>query len=1355
MKKTITTFLFLTLYLYPIVRGQMSYWSETAERNIPQPDIKTTKSVFYDLQIENMRTVLESVPERIPGERQKSDFFILLPTPEGFVDTFEIFKTALMHPGLQAKYPGISTFSAIKKNNPAVIATLDITYRGVHAMVFEEGKQWFIDPVNRFDSIQYQVYYKSDFITNKKMNCLVSEEHTTLSSASPQSVDRNFRECGLRRYRTCVAATGEYTQYHGGTIQGAMSAIVTTINRVNTILRMDMAIDLQLIENNDLVIYTDGDTDPYSNENGSAMLNQNVNTLNAVIGSDNYDFGHVFSTGGGGVAYLNAVCGGSKAGGVTGSGNPENDPFDIDYVAHEMGHQMGGNHTQNNNCNRESNAAYEPGSASTIMGYAGICSPDIQNNSDPYYHVKSLEEMTAYMYYSNGNSCAEYISLFNSSPEITHIPSGLTLPISTPFELTATAHDPDGDELFFCWEQYDNEVGNNMPPLSTNSQGPVFRSLYPSSSPTRIFPAIDAIVNNQTPTWEVLPSVSRNMNFKVTVRDRVEETGCIDIASSTFNFDASAGPFLVTYPNNQGIEVSAGEEIVVMWDVANTNTGTVNTGEVDIYLSEDGGYTYPHVLALNVPNTGSSTVSMPALETDLARIKIKGRHHVFFDISDNNFSINISNATFVVQADKLFSSLCQGDSDAIVFNSQALLGYEGTISFSINTPLPSGLSAVFTEENISAGASTTLNFLYGDFNPGGTYVLEILVTDGNIERVINLTVILNGSVTSVTLVSPTYEENSILTKPSFLWTHDPNAIFYDLEISPDINFATDVLFFENISGNTFTLTVFLEELSTYYWRVIPKNSCSAGIAATIGIFQTSNCITYFSENVPITIPENLASTVSSTLTVPDNSSGNIADLDVINIFGIHTWMEDLIFTLIKDGNSVRLAEQECGSDEGFSFSFDDSAVLSVIECGLPVGKGLTYRPVENLSVFNGIDPQGEWILQIDDVFNQDGGSLANWGIKICYENSVCRPVGIPVTEGIYIADSECTDEEGWTHYYKSAAAPPETQNEVLLLSIKKDDIVEINPNQVAIGVGPETVLHLNNVQYVPNPGVWYVMSRYWEVTPSVQPGQEGCQVRFYFLEEEAEALTSTAGLVYGTGNLRTFKFETNAGIDPNPQNGHENAGEADFVLFEPSYDDFNIKLYAEFNVDGFSGGGIGAGGELPLPIDLLSFIGKEVQEGHHLIWETANADNFSRFEIESSIDGKNFRNLGTIHYNTGLSKYLFINTIIKSEITYYRLKMINQDESFTYSHIISLTLKKLGTVSVYPNPVRNLLHVKMNNRDTSKNIEIVNNLGQTIGVFTTNNQDVLDINVEHLSSGVYFLRINTDFDLQHIEFIKQ
>jgi hypothetical protein len=629
--------------------AQDNFWQPAPDRaKFQNVEIQALESDFYALDLVSFRKILEAAPTKSPGERMEESYVLLLPTPQGILDTFEIYKAPIMHPELQRKYPGISTYRARQKGGKRITGTLDITYKGFHAMFFDENGQWFIDPINREDTLHYQVYSKKNFRTDKKMNCLVE----TLGEGThevhfEESLDRVFGDCQLRTYRTVVACTGEYAIFHGGTKPLAMSAIVTSVNRVNTIVNMDMAIQLELIPNNDDVVYLNPNTDPYTNNNGVQMLSQNQTTLDNVIGSANYDFGHVFSTGGGGVAYLNSVCNNSlKAGGVTGLPQPIGDPFDIDYVCHEMGHQMGANHTQNNPCNRSNGSAFEPGSASTIMGYAGICNPNVQNNSDAYYHARSLVEMTNRMIFGGGNNCANVVPISNNPPIILSVPDGLTLPISTPFELTGEATDPDGDDLLYCWEQYNNEVNNPMPPLPTNTQGPVFRSLNPDPSPTRVFPNIDAVVNNTMPTWEVLPSVTRGMTFRLTIRDQFEELGCLDQSISTFSFTQSAGPFLVTFPNAAGLQLPSGGLSTVTWDVANTAGGAVNAPTVDIFLSVDGGYTYPETLAVNVPNNGSAEILFPEILTTTARIKVKGHNHVFFDISNNNFELIESCAFF-------------------------------------------------------------------------------------------------------------------------------------------------------------------------------------------------------------------------------------------------------------------------------------------------------------------------------------------------------------------------------------------------------------------------------------------------------------------------------------------------------------------------------------------------------------------------------------------------------------------------------------------------------------------------------------------------------------------------------------
>ena len=642
-----------------------SFWADS-ELSLEQKEL-TEAAAYRALNVDQLALaeILKNAPSQEAMLASQSAVIISFPMPNGENLDFKVVEASVMSAALQNRFPNIRSYRGAGVDNPLLQAHFDLSPNGLHAMIFREGSTVFIDPVQdaaapeKHISYSRNAFFKGTSKTWDGCMALHAGEKAPSTISSGQNSNLTPIQMGsqqfpspvlplvtdngdqLRTYRLALACTGEYAQFHGGTVSGALAAMNTSMVRVNGVFERDIAVRMIIVDNNDQLVFLNASTDPYTNNDGGSMLGQNINTCNSVIGSANYDIGHVFSTGGGGVAYLQSPCGGNKAGGVTGQGSPVGDPFDIDYVCHEMGHQFGGNHTQNNSCNRSSGAAYEPGSASTIMGYAGICSPNLQGNSDDHFHNHSCNEMIAFTVNGNGNSCALISSTSNVPPTVEAGTNGLVIPASTPFELTATGSDSDGGTITYNWEEYDlgpatASGDNNLTNPSGNQ--PIFRSWPSSTSPTRVFPRVADLVNGTTTIGEHLPTYSRQLNFKCTVRDNQLNGGGFADDLLTMNVDGSSGPFIVNAPNG-GETLSAEDSAAITWDVAGTNTGGVNCATVDVYLSVDGGYTWPYELATNVSNNGSATVTLPNVLSSSARIKIKGTNHVFFDISNGNFTI--------------------------------------------------------------------------------------------------------------------------------------------------------------------------------------------------------------------------------------------------------------------------------------------------------------------------------------------------------------------------------------------------------------------------------------------------------------------------------------------------------------------------------------------------------------------------------------------------------------------------------------------------------------------------------------------------------------------------------------------
>ena len=601
-----------------------------------------------------------SVPMEISTE-------LAIPLPNGSVARFHLQESPIMEPELAARFPEIKTYLGQGIDDPSATMRMDITPRGLHAIIHSAEGVVYVDPYWRDDDKAYVSYFKKDFVEDEPFRCLVEAEtkRERREGRSREAAAQRPTGATLRKYRLALACTGEYAvrvcSPNAATVPGTLAAIVTSVNRCSAIYEREFAIRFLLVANTDKLIYLDGSTDPYTNSNGFAMLGQNQSNTDTVIGSANYDLGHVFSTDDGGVANLGVVCSSSKARGVTGRNNPFGDPFDVDYVVHEIGHQFDADHPFNGssgNCdgfNRNGSTAYEVGSGTTIMAYAGICeAQDLALHSDDYFHTVSYDQIDSFTSIGNGANCPESQSTGNNPPSIAAL-TPYTIPSQTPFALTASATDPNGDTLTYCWEEFD--LGAAQDPTADprdNGASPIFRSFPPTTSATRLFPSLTYILNNANvppPTvgdfasGEFLPTTTRAMTFRVTVRDNRAGGGGSNYATTTVSSVSTAGPFALTAPN-AAATLAGGSNQTVTWNAANTESLPVSCANVKISLSTDGGHTFPIVLAETVPNNGSAEVTIPNtanVATTQGRIKVEAIGNIFFDVSDANLTITSTN----------------------------------------------------------------------------------------------------------------------------------------------------------------------------------------------------------------------------------------------------------------------------------------------------------------------------------------------------------------------------------------------------------------------------------------------------------------------------------------------------------------------------------------------------------------------------------------------------------------------------------------------------------------------------------------------------------------------------------------
>ncbi|WP_395054286.1 reprolysin-like metallopeptidase [Flavobacterium sp.] len=651
MKYKLLSVALLVITSFSFAQQKDSFWKSSTKSNVTVLESRMqlpTKNLL-ELDLEALKSSLSNSPKRNSLEKNSS-VRVSLPNENGQIERFSVYENSIMDPALAAQYPEIKSYIGIGIDNPTATVYFSISPLGFKSMTISADKSAvFIEPFSQ-NLTTYSVYKKSDKIQSlSHFECSVVEDAT--EALNPVLLRPNADDSTLRTFRLAMSVTGEYTAYFGGTKALALAAINNSMTRVNGVFEKDFGVRMVLIANTDLVIYTSASTDPYSAAaagSGGAWNAELQNTLTAVIGEANYDVGHLFgaSGGGGNAGCIGCVCvNGQKGSGYTspGDGIPSGDNFDIDYVAHELGHQFGANHTFTTG-NEGTGAHMEPGSGSTIMGYAGITTLDVQPHSDAYFHSFSIQQVTNNI---KTKTCQTNTATGNSIPVVN---AGLdyTVPKSTPYLLTGVATDANGDALTYNWEQFNSQT-TTAAPSATKTTGVNFRSYNSSSSPSRSFPRLQSVLTGATTTAgteitvEALSSVARILNFRLTVRDNRAGGSANNSDDMIVTVNATAGPFSVSVPNT-AISYVGGSSQTITWAVAGTTANGVNCANVDILISTNAGTSWTTLLAAT-PNDGTQAVTIPNTPGTTNRIMVRGTNHIFYDISNTNFTITAGSTT--------------------------------------------------------------------------------------------------------------------------------------------------------------------------------------------------------------------------------------------------------------------------------------------------------------------------------------------------------------------------------------------------------------------------------------------------------------------------------------------------------------------------------------------------------------------------------------------------------------------------------------------------------------------------------------------------------------------------------------
>ena len=1000
-------------------------------------EVKEDNWRFFKFDHQQLKTEISS------SKSQKTTTYspkilLMLPNENGIEEEFVLLNSPVLSPKLQSKHLNIKTFVGSSKSRPNVKARVSYSALGLNAWIMlPDGKHHFIQPLRKTENTYFS--YPRSKRNSVSFSCKTSSEiENTASEVKTVNTmgERSKIASDLKTFRIAISGSGGYTKIwgdddpeNGTNEEDAFAAVISTIHRVNEVFENDFGIHLELVSDLSL-IYPDSDTDPYT----SNISNQLQSTLDEVLGSENYDLGHLFAfsgSGNGDAGSVGNVCQEGKKGSAFSShpfqgSNSEpfmNDYFDIDFVAHEIGHQFGAFHTYSYAYENGSNSA-EPGSGTTIMGYAGITGPDdVVRHSDPYFHYYSIQEVLSYI---ESNTCFTSSMNENQAPVIEAGPN-LTIPSGTAYELIAIAEDPEGAPIHYCWEQLDkgqvshDNFGPNRP------IGPQARSLPPSLSPIRTIPRMESVLTgNLTQTnprvnqaWETVSNVERRLSWGLSVRDSYRQTfgqqGQVSFDARVLTVNAAAGPFVINSQNENRVIWEAGAREQIAWEVANTDIAPINTQTVNILLSTDGGQTFPTALASGTLNDGIAHIIVPdTVTTNQARIKIIPNNSIYFTV--NTQDIEIKEMPFVISLDTYSHEVCNQDNVTYNYEYRTFSGFNEAVSLSIEN-LPPGVMARLNPTNISKNGSTGSIKLSGlNVINSQDFILNLLAVSTSASRTIPLELMVrNDSIDPVQLLLPLDQTTQVSRTILLSWAKDINVNSYRLELSKSEDFE-DIILTKNTSLTSFTLND-LDFATDFYWRVKSINPCEESNFTT-NKFSTIivNCNTYTADDLPQRIKD------SNNLSGVTNVDLNIIDMAIIEDLNVHvsidhSYIGDISIKLLTPDNKLIKLSQNLGDKlKDYTNTVFDQEAEDPIVFAIPPFTG-SYRPFESLSSLRGKNLNGRWRLIIEDNFEGVSGFLKEFSIAACYKGEVLSDSDLDMIADIddncpNIANTDQLDSDG-------------------------------------------------------------------------------------------------------------------------------------------------------------------------------------------------------------------------------------------------------------------------------------------------------------------------------------------------------